>query len=228
MKKVVFLVSGNGGNLKFLYNYLNLINENEFSISAVIADRECSALEFARTKNLSSFLITYTKDYPHELQKLLNKFTPDIIITTIYKILDTKTVNSYKGKLVNLHYSLLPNFKGVIGVTPIKQAIDAGCRFVGSTTHFVNEEVDGGKIISQSMIPIDSKLSFNELVENVFRSGCLNLLNSLYIVSNLKHSNSKEKHLLLQCDGCLQLFSPELRFKTDFITNEFWQNIKAL
>ena len=59
MKKIIFLVSGNGGNLKFLNAYLQAASDNRFCISAVIADRECGALNYAKADCSKSFLIKY-------------------------------------------------------------------------------------------------------------------------------------------------------------------------
>ena len=153
MKKIVFLVSGNGGNLRFLDLYLKHSPKNNFCIEAVIADRDCPASKYAQDHAIKSYCISYDKNNIQELNGLLQALNADLVVTTIYKILDSNIVHKYQGKLINIHYSLLPAFKSVIGIMPIQNAIDAGCRLLGSSTHYLSEEVDSGKIISQCVSP---------------------------------------------------------------------------
>lgn len=75
-----------------------------------------------------------------------------MIMTNIHRILSSRVVERCRGRLVNLHYSLLPMFGGLIGMDPIRRAIEAGCRFVGTTVHHVVEAVDAGPVISQTVL----------------------------------------------------------------------------
>ena len=226
MKRLIFLVSGNGGNLKFIAKYIREISSNEFKIEAVIADRECGALKYAQNQDLQSFLIDYSRDQNYELKKLLSELSPDVVITNIHKILDTDIVSCFKNKLINLHYSLLPAYKGLIGVKPIQAALKIQSKFIGSTVHFVDGDVDSGEIISQCTFSVQGIENFNEVVETVFQGGCLNLLNGLFILfdmSALQDNNYSSTVRLLERD-CI--FSPALRYDVDFLNKDFWDKVK--
>jgi len=226
MKRLTFLVSGGGGNLKFIYEYLKLSLLKDFMIECVIADRECKALEFAKRNNIQSFCIRYDKENTKELEALLIKINPDVIVTTFHKIIDDNILSQFQGKLINLHYSLLPAFKGMIGTKPIQEALHAGCKLIGTTTHFVTKELDGGKIISQSAFAVGDEYLFDNVLETIFQSGCLSLLNSLFIVCLLGKSTVLEEYTLARFNDKLTIFSPVLRFNYDCFTKDFFQRLK--
>lgn len=220
MKKIVFLASGNGGNLKFFYlaQQHNLISDIDLS---VVADRECGSIDFAREKNINNYLIRYNRSDTEALNDILDSIQPDIIVTNWHKIIDELTVKKYAGKLINLHYSLLPAFSGLIGVDPIKRAYEQGCQYIGPTCHFVDEGVDTGRIISQAIFTTD--ISMDEAVVKMFRTGCLILLNGIqnilreYVV--IKPAATSPKHMM---------FSPALKFDHEEFTEAFWTELAML
>lgn len=219
MKKIVFFASGNGGNLKFFYLALqyNLISNIDLF---VIADRECGSINFARKKKLNNYAICYSKTDTKVLNDILDTIEPDIIVTNWHKIIDELTVKKYAGKLINLHYSLLPAFAGLIGVDPIKRAYEQGCHYIGPTCHFVDEGVDTGKIISQAIFTTD--VSMDEAVIKMFRMGCIVLLNSIQSVL-------KEDVVISQSASSKQLmFSPALKFDHEYYTEAFWTELATL
>ena len=103
MKKILFLVSGGGGNLKFVKNYLDLIYKNKAQLYC-ISDRDCPALKYCESSNIESYKISYTRSSPGSLRDKLNLIQPDVIITNWHKIIDPTTVNLYRNKFINLHY----------------------------------------------------------------------------------------------------------------------------
>lgn len=209
--KIIFLVSGNGGNFKFIKKCIDLEFLKDIEL-IVIADRECGALQYAKENKIQSSKIKYNREYTKELSELLNKINPDYIITNWNKIIDEITVKKYSGKMINLHYSLLPAFGGVIGIKPIEQAFEKKCRFIGSTLHYVNENVDDGEIIAQASIP--NNFNKKEMINQVFRSGCLNLLNFL--------SGENERIKIEYGDI---YFSPRLSGEFNGINEFFWEGI---
>ena len=213
--KVCFLASGGGGNLKFLYlaQKLGIVRNIELS---VIADRKCKAIEFAKVNNIYSKVIQYKKDNNQDLKYELKNIEPDIIITNWHKIIDEEIVNKYKGKMINLHYSLLPAFQGLIGITPIEEAYKVGCGYIGCTCHYVDEGVDTGKIISQAIVKTDKVIS--EAIQEVFQKGCLILLNSLIIVS-------KSNNLIHRSNNINNDFSPSLQFDDNLFNKNFWKEL---
>ena len=217
MKSVVFLVSGGGGNLKFFYFAIknNLIAGVELS---VIADRECGALAFAKKHGIEHHLITYTRSSPEALNQILESINPDTIVTNWYKVIDEDTVARYLGKLVNLHYSLLPAFGGLIGVEPIKRAYEQGCKFIGPTCHLVDEGIDTGKILSQAVFTTERP--FEEAVNLIFRKGCLVLLSGMQqtLRQNISSAHASSS------DGS---YSPQLGFEESIFNEQFWKELAA-
>jgi phosphoribosylglycinamide formyltransferase-1 len=217
--KVCFLVSGEGGNLKFFHLVKELGFFSHLEIS-VIADRECGAARFAQKNGLYTKTISYQQDYTTELLHELEQITPNIIVTNWNKIIDPDTVHMYEGQLINLHYSLLPSFKGLIGTAPIKKAYEQNCKFIGATCHFVNEHVDSGKIIGQAIAKTDKP--FEKAVQEIFRKGAMLLLNCILILSGSKMEISIEREQS-ECD-----FSPGLLFDRNLFSSSFWQRLEKL
>lgn len=216
MISLVFLVSGGGGNLRFIYSALenNVISGVKLS---VIADRECGALEFARGKSIDNYLISYSQYNSCSLNSLLDKINPDIVVTNWSKIIDKNTVLKFFGKFINLHYSLLPAFSGLIGVEPIKRAYEQGCKFIGPTCHLVDEGVDTGRIISQAVFTTDR--TFDEAVSLMFKKGCIVLLAGIEEVLG--------RNLVMDRSTILNhAYSPVLGFDEFLFNEKFWIEIK--
>jgi phosphoribosylglycinamide formyltransferase-1 len=81
-------------------------------------------------------------------------------------ILGPTLLNAYPDKIVNVHASLLPSFKGLNG---IQQAMDYGVKITGVTTHFVDKTIDGGKIIAQKCIEIKEDDTFDDIDNRLFK-----------------------------------------------------------
>lgn len=212
--RIVFLVSGNGGNLKFIFMSLSVQEILGVDIY-VIADRECGAIEFARRNSIPAVVIRYNKSYNSELLNNLAQIKPDIVVTNWHKIIDEDTVGLFRGKLINLHYSLLPAFGGLIGVEPIRRAYDQGCKFVGATCHYVDQGVDTGAIIAQAIVKADVEMKC--AIEQVFRKGCLILLNT--VIKLFPH------HFV---DGQINVkedFAPDLMFDDAAFNELFWEKL---
>lgn len=215
MKSVVFLASGGGGNFRFFHFALkkNLISEIKLS---VIADRECGALDFARSHDIENHLIAYKRSAPEALNQILDSIKPDIIVTNWHKIIDEGTVAKYRGKFVNLHYSLLPAFVGLIGVEPIKRAYEQGCKFIGPTCHLVDEGVDTGKILSQAIFTTERP--FEDAVNLMFRKGCLVLLSGIQQILGQNISTACAV-------GSDRSYSPQLGLDESLFNEKFWKEL---
>jgi len=213
--KICFLASGSGGNLKFLYLARELKVIEDIAIS-VIADRECDSIRFASENSIDHKVIEYSRDSNKNLSYELERINPDIIITNWHKILDEEIVDKFEGKLINLHYSLLPSFGGLIGTAPIEKAYERGCQYVGATSHYVDKGVDTGKIIAQAIVKTD--IALEEAVQNVFKKGCLILLNSILITSGKGLVARKEQYD----------FSPSLLFSDEILDEKFWERLKSI
>ena len=215
MTHIIFLASGNGGNLKFFYlaQKRNIVSNIRLS---VIADRECGSISFARENSLENYVINYKKSNSSEFIDILEELKPDIIVTNWHKIIDESTVQVFNGRLINLHYSLLPAFGGLIGIEPIKRAYAQGCKYIGPTCHLVDEGVDTGKIISQAIFK--TNIPIHAAIDLMFRKGCLVLLNGIQQVVGKKIVEE------LSVSDDLS-YSPSLGFDEKVFPVEFWKDL---
>jgi formyltetrahydrofolate deformylase len=87
------------------------------------------------------------------LEKIIDPYNPDLLVLAKYmRILSPKFVAKYKNRIINIHHSFLPAFKGE---KPYTQAYERGVKIIGATAHFVNEALDEGPIITQEVVRID-------------------------------------------------------------------------
>ncbi|OWP79625.1 formyltransferase family protein [Flavobacterium oreochromis] len=220
-KRIVFLVSGGGGTLRFVYYTVQKMNL-PMEIVGILADRETSIKDFAERENIYYKKIFYKRSEPMQLQTELLGLLPDIIITNIHKIIDNMTLEMFPSKFINLHYSLLPSFAGYIGMETIEKAKEQNVGFIGATCHFVNEIVDEGIIIHQGCFAVDWEKD-NEVVELIFKTACFVILGGICTVLNIKQSSI----VSTKVNNKEIFFSPKLPItKLDFDL-EFWEKIKV-
>ena len=101
----------------------------------------------------------------HEAEVLatLAPYRPEFVVLAKYmRILSSEFVAHYPNRLINIHHSFLPAF---VGASPYAQAYERGVKIIGATAHFVNEQLDQGPIIAQSVIPIDHTQSAREMAQ---------------------------------------------------------------
>lgn len=150
-RRYVFLVSGGGGNLRLLAKFL-AFGLLEGELVGVLADRPCPALIWAQEKGIFAQQIGYRQSQPEELRQYLAQLQADLIVTNIHKIIDAQTLAQFsEAHWVNLHYSLLPAFAGLIGLAPLEAARKQQSPFFGATAHLVKEKVDAGPILAQGI-----------------------------------------------------------------------------
>jgi phosphoribosylglycinamide formyltransferase-1 len=87
-----------------------------------------------------------------------------VVLAGFMRVLKDPFLNAFPGKIINLHPSLLPSFKGLDG---IRQAYEYGVKVTGCTVHFVSSELDGGRIIDQKVVPIERTDSLEDLARKV-------------------------------------------------------------
>ncbi len=140
-------------------------------LSAVISNRaDAAGLGFAGKAGIPTRVVSH-KDYPDResydavLQKTIDEYQPDLLILAGFmRILTTGFVEHYTGRMINIHPSLLPSFRGL---HTHQQAIDAGVRVHGATVHFVTPELDGGPIIAQAIVPVFPDDNEDKLADRV-------------------------------------------------------------
>lgn len=213
MKSILFLASGGGGNLKFIHHSMAEEVINDVRLGA-IADRDCGALEYAKSYGLFNEKVVYNRDNSEGLLQAIESFAPDVIVTNFHKILGEDVVRIYRNKMINLHYSLLPAFSGVIGVKPIEEACQRGCKYIGPTCHVVNEEVDAGYILSQYAFKTPENI--DAAITKMFRSGCLVLLSGIEQTIGESLQHDKEE------------VSPYIDWRIGNFSESFWDNLAKL
>ena len=167
---IVVLASGWGSNLQAIIDatksgYLNA------KIAGVISDNEKAyALERARKDNITTLHInpkqyTNREAFDSEMLECLERLDPDLIVLAGFmRILSANLVNQYKYRIMNIHPSLLPKYKGL---NTHERVLDEQEEFHGATVHFVTPELDSGPIIIQKSFPIRPSDSIASLKERV-------------------------------------------------------------
>jgi len=120
------------------------------------------------------------EEHEDKMIEMINQYNPDIIVLAKYmRILTSKFVSEFEGKVLNIHHSFLPAF---IGANPYKQAHQRGVKIIGATAHYVTDDLDEGPIISQDVVRVDHSFSWQDMrrsgrnVEKVVLSNALQLL----------------------------------------------------
>ena len=161
--KTIIMVS------KFDHCLIELINKTKnknlnLAIEAVISNhndlKKTSSLE---TIPYHHFPINKDKlNQEKRIIEVINEKKIDIIILARYmQILSRNFVDRFYGKIINIHHSFLPSFKGA---KPYHQAFERGVKIIGATAHFVNQNLDEGPIIEQDVEKVDHELSPSDLV----------------------------------------------------------------
>ena len=157
--KIGVLVSGRGTNLQAI---IDAIEEGELNaeIAVVLSNKkEAPALERAQKRGIETAYLdpkqfASKKEYDLTLARELKNRRVDLVCLAGYmRILNPEFIGMFPDKIINIHPSLLPAFPGL---DVQQKAIDHGVKFSGCTVHFVNEEVDGGAIILQAVVPVHS------------------------------------------------------------------------
>jgi phosphoribosylglycinamide formyltransferase-1 len=161
--KVAILISGRGSNMKAL---VKACEDVEFpaEIVLVLSNKiDAAGLEFAREKKIPTAVINHKnfstrEEFDKKMSEEIEKFGAKVIcLAGFMRLLSSEFVEQWFGRLINIHPSLLPEFKGADAVG---DAIKAGAQISGCTVHLVSEEMDSGPIIWQSSVPVlegDSK-----------------------------------------------------------------------
>jgi phosphoribosylglycinamide formyltransferase-1 len=157
MISVVVLISGSGSNL------LSLLKKSEnplypAKIVAVGSDLDAPGLEHAELYEVDTFIVrpelfSSKEQWAKTLLANVQHHQPDLVVLAGFmKILPANFVSALKGKLINIHPSLLPDFKGAHAV---RDALAAGATKTGVTIHYVDEGVDTGEVIVQAEVAIE-------------------------------------------------------------------------
>jgi phosphoribosylglycinamide formyltransferase-1 len=169
-KTIVVLVSGNGSNLQAIIDDIAQRKINA-KILAVIANQETAyGLIRAENAGIPAFFIDHKgfssrEEFDAKMSKCIDKYNPDLIVLAGFmRILTPDFVGHFQGRMLNIHPSLLPKYRGL---HTHQRSIDAGDDEHGASVHFVTPELDGGPVVLQSKVPVFKQQDAQELAERV-------------------------------------------------------------
>ncbi|SDU85928.1 phosphoribosylglycinamide formyltransferase [Pseudomonas mucidolens] len=167
---VVVLLSGTGSNLQALIDSTRT-GDSPVRVAAVISNRsDAYGLQRAKdagidTRTLDHKVFDGREAFDAALIELIDAFDPKLVVLAGFmRILSADFVRHYQGRLLNIHPSLLPKYKGL---HTHQRALEAGDTEHGCSVHFVTEELDGGPLVVQAVIPVESADSAHTLAQRV-------------------------------------------------------------
>ena len=155
--KIAVLVSGRGSNLQTIINSIEKGYIKNAEINVVISNKgDAYALERGKNHGISTVFLDPSRcdnaGYDRKILEVLKQYDIDLLLLAGYfQLLGPEIIEAYRNRILNIHPSLLPSFKGLHAQ---KQALEYGVKVAGCTVHFVDEGLDSGPIILQSCVPV--------------------------------------------------------------------------
>jgi phosphoribosylglycinamide formyltransferase-1 len=167
--RVAVFASGSGTNLQAIIDaeiqtiqIVLVFSNNPDSYALVRAKNHNIPVEVIDHKNYQT-----REEYEKHIIKTLEPYNLDLIVLAGFmRILSKVFVGAYKNKIINIHPALLPSFPGI---NSAKQALEYGVKYTGVTVHFIDEGVDTGPIILQSVVPIEDEDTEDALLERIHK-----------------------------------------------------------
>ena len=155
--KTAVFISGTGSNLKSLYKFSKL-KKSPIKISLVVSNNfKAKGLIFAKKNKIKTKIYEFKERYKYE-NKIINDLKKNkikiICLAGFLRILSNNFIKKFNNKIINIHPSLLPRYKGL---NTHYRAIKNKEKFSGCTVHYVNSKLDSGKIILQKKIKVMRK-----------------------------------------------------------------------
>ena len=167
---VVVLLSGSGSNLQAMIDSCQG-QDSPVRIRAVVSNRaDAFGLQRAAAAGIESAVLDHTRFDGREafdaaLMARIDGFAPDLVVRAGFmRILSGDFVRHYQGRLLNIHPSLLPKYKGL---HTHRRALEAGDAEHGCSVHFVTEELDGGPLVVQAVVPVAPDDTVESLAQRV-------------------------------------------------------------
>ena len=167
--KTAVFISGKGSNLENLIKFSKKKN-SPISIDLIISNtHNAKGLKYSRKYNIQKKVISLKNNKLAE-EKIFNfllvKNIKFICLAGFMKILSKNFIKKFKGKIINIHPSLLPKYKGL---NTHKKAIENNDKFAGCSVHFVTAKLDSGKIIMQKKVKIKKRDTIASLAKKVLK-----------------------------------------------------------
>ena len=158
MRRLAILLSGRGSNFVALADAVDSGKIPDAQIVAVVSDNpDAPGLAIARSRRLAAHAVPREEGMTrsvHEarIRRVLEAADPDLVCLAGYmRILSPELVDAYRGRIVNIHPSLLPKYPGL---HVQRRALEAGERESGCTVHYVDVGIDSGPVILQRRVPV--------------------------------------------------------------------------
>jgi len=166
--RIAVLASGRGSDFASIVDAVKK-GKLDISIAGLITDNpDAAAIARAKESGIPAFFIPHAsrEELDEGVMKKLSELEPELVVLAGYmKVIKNRTLlSSYAGKMINIHPSLLPKYPGAHAQ---KDAFDAGEKVSGYTIHFVDETLDGGKIILQEKVDISGCRSADEAAAKI-------------------------------------------------------------
>ena len=166
---IAVFISGTGSNLKNLISH-SLRKKSRYKICLIISNNsKAKGLNYAKKYNINKKIIHYENITNAEktILKELKRNSIDLVcLAGFMKILSAKLIKKFKGKIINIHPSLLPKYKGL---NTHQRAIENKEKFCGCSVHYVNSKLDSGKIILQKKVKIFKTDTSNKLAKRILK-----------------------------------------------------------
>ena len=169
LKTAVF-ISGNGSNLKHLIEF-SVLKKSPIIINIVISNNsKAKGLLIAKRYKIKTKIYSFKNKFKEEnkIIKLLKEKKINLIcLAGFMKILSSNFIKKFNGKILNIHPSLLPKYKGL---NTHQRVIDNNEKFSGCTVHIVNSKLDSGKIILQKKVKINKNETPKTLAKKILKN----------------------------------------------------------
>ncbi len=191
------LASGKGSNFEALVKAFR--EENRVLVKCLVSDQPGANVNtLADQYGIKKLLVSFDKDRTKLDDEtkiadyLIAQGVEWVVLAGYMRILKKPMLSRFPNRILNIHPSLLPSFPGL---NAVKQALDYGVKFTGCTVHYVNENIDQGKIIAQKVVPVLEEDTLDSLLLRVHQAE-----HALYpqvirdLIKSEKHSSLCQKH----------------------------------
>ena len=164
------LASGNGSNFEYIIKSIQKKQINAEISILIVNNPDCLAVNKAIKYNIPYVIINHRDcnsrlEHDKLVMKKLEELSVELVVMAGWmRIVGEEIINKFNNRLINIHPSLLPSFKGI---DAIEQAMDKRVTITGCTVHYVQKEVDSGSIIIQAAVPLKEKDSIETLKNRI-------------------------------------------------------------
>jgi phosphoribosylglycinamide formyltransferase-1 len=172
MKRIGILLSGRGSNFEALAESVSAGRIPGAEIPIVISNREgAPGIDRARARGIEARVIPskglQREEYDRQVVAVLKEKRVDLVcLAGFMRLLSPYFVSEFRGRILNIHPSLLPSFPGLESQ---RQALEYGVKFSGCTVHFVDENLDAGPVIAQAVVPVLDADTPESLAEKILK-----------------------------------------------------------